>query len=60
MKFENGDQVVHEGRYITVRVGDVKATRKYLDVWNAVRAVERLQKGPKARRNFLMSFKVKT
>lgn len=58
MKFENGDQVVREGLYVTVRVGDLKATRRYFDLWNAERAVSRLQKGPEARRKFLMTLKV--
>lgn len=58
LKLDNGDQIVHEGLYVTVRVGDLKATKKYFDLWNAERAVERLQKGPQARRQFIMSFKV--
>ena len=59
VKFENGDQVIHEGVYVTVRVGDMKITKKYFDIWNAERAVERLRKGPRARRNFLMNLKVR-
>jgi hypothetical protein len=58
LKFDNGDQVIREGLYVTVRIGDLKVTRKYFDLWNAERAVSRLQKGPEARRQFLMSFKV--
>jgi len=58
LKFDNGDQVIREGLYVTVRVGDLKVTRKYFDLWNAERSVVRLQKGPQARRRFLMSFKV--
>ena len=58
LKLENGDQIVHEGLYVTVRVGDLKATKRYFDLWNAERAVERLQKGPDARRKFLMTMKV--
>jgi len=52
VKFENGDEVIQDGRFVTVRIGDLKACRQYTDVWNATRAVERLKVGPSARKKF--------
>lgn len=57
MKFENGDEVIQEGRFVTVRVGDIKATRWYPDAWHATRAVGRLKRGPEARANFFKRLK---
>jgi hypothetical protein len=59
MKFENGDEVVQDGCYVTVRVGDIKATRRYLDSWQARRAVSKLEKSPEARVNFFRRIRVK-
>jgi hypothetical protein len=58
MTFDNGDQVTQDGRFVTVRVGDIKATRQYQDVWHASRAVSRLERGSAARVNFFRRLKV--
>lgn len=58
MKFENGDEVIQDGRFVTVRVGDIKATRQYLDTWQAKRAVGKLVKSHMARANFFRRIKV--
>jgi hypothetical protein len=57
VKFSNGDEVIQEGRFVTVRVGDIKATRWYSDPWYATRAVATLKKGPSARANFFKRLK---
>lgn len=57
MKFDNGDEVTQEGRFVTVRVGDIKATRWYPDTWHAKRAVVQLKKAPAARANFFKRLK---
>lgn len=59
MKFDNGDQVTQEGRFVTVRIGDIKATREYLDTWQSARAVKALIKSPAARTNFFRRLKVR-
>jgi hypothetical protein len=58
MTFDNGDQVIQNSRFVTVRVGDIKATRQYPDTWHARRAMEGLKKSPEARVNFFRRLKV--
>ena len=57
MKCDNGDEVVQEDRFVTVRVGDIKATRKYLYAWHARRAAEGLMKSQGSRLNFFKRLK---
>jgi hypothetical protein len=58
MTFDNGDYVIQDGRFVTVRVGDIKATREYTDIWHARRAVSRLNKNHSARADFFRRLKV--
>ena len=59
MTCENGDQVTIDGCYVTVRVGDIKATHHYTDSWQARRAVSKLEKSAEARVNFFRRLKVR-
>lgn len=58
MTFDNGDRVTQDGRFVTVCVGGIKATREYPDTWHAKRAVSRLERAPAARVNFFRRIKV--
>lgn len=58
MTFDNGDQVVRDGCFVTVQISGIKATRMYGDSWQATRAVEALKKSPEARVNFFRRLKV--
>jgi hypothetical protein len=48
----NGDKVTRDGRFVTVQICGIKATKRYSDNWKAKRAELRLLESAETRGDF--------